>query len=76
MRTLLLLAPLLAFGCNGKDDTAAPRSQCDEGCRSVVLLPCRDACDRDCGTDDLCRDTCHGDCLDRYDGCLAEECGE
>lgn len=75
MRVLPLLAVLITLGCNGDPDDTQP-SDCEEGCRQVVLIPCRDACDADCGADDQCRDTCHGDCLGRFDDCVANDCAE
>lgn len=71
MRTLVLALLLLGTACNGSDDEVP---SCEQDCRDILLLPCRDNCDETCGDDDVCRDTCHGDCIGEFDACVARDC--
>lgn len=72
MRTLLLALLLAGPACSGNDDDEVPA--CEQDCRDIILIPCRDNCDETCGEDDVCRDTCHGDCIGQFDACVARDC--
>jgi len=70
----LALLALLLLACGGETDATDVDDSCEVSCNQRELIPCRTACEEDCGADDQCIDLCSHDCQLAYETCVQNEC--